>query len=65
MANDDYEKRVESEAKLGFHVTNSMLDCADCMFKIVNVSGVCEVYEDVKPMEVLNGGECSVKQVEG
>lgn len=65
MADKEYDERIESEARLGMHVTNDMLTCQDCLFKDVNdKSGVCDVYEDVKPMEVLNGGNCSVKVVE-
>ena len=62
MGDDEYQKRIESEARLGFHLTNEMLDCKDCMFRIRDKSAICEVYEDLKPVEVLNGGECVVKR---
>lgn len=56
----DFEKRIESEGYGASYVSNEDLVCADCLFAL-DKSAICEVYDDMKPQEVLNGGECSVK----
>ena len=58
----EYEDRIESEAALSFHITDDMLVCKDCVFKdLKGRSGVCEIYQDMKPVRVLNGGDCVAK----
>lgn len=65
MAKDEYEDRIESEAKLGFQLIDDMLDCHDCVFRDEGGrASTCDVYESVKPNHVLNGQECEVKQTE-
>lgn len=65
MAKDEYEDRIESEAELGFQLTDDMLDCHDCIFRDYSRrASVCDVYTELKPEHVLNGGECEVKQTE-
>ncbi len=63
MTKDEYADRVESEAKLGFQLTDDMLDCHDCVFKDdQGRASMCDVYEAAKPIHVLNGEPCEVKQ---
>lgn len=63
MAKDEYADRIESEAKLGFQLTDDMLDCHDCLFRDERGrASRCDVYEAVKPTRVLNGEACEVKQ---
>ena len=55
-----YEKRIEDEGFGVSYVSNSDLDCDDCIFSI-SKSGYCEVYERGKPYSVLNGERCELK----
>jgi hypothetical protein len=65
MAKDEYADRIESEAELGFQLTDDMLDCHDCLFRDERGrASTCDVYEVVKPAYVLNGEPCEVKRTE-
>lgn len=65
MAKDEYADRIESEAELGFQLTDDMLDCHDCLFRDERGrASMCDVYEVVKPAHVLNGDSCEVKRTE-
>jgi len=50
--------------KLHFvRISNQDLVCQDCLYryddtKIPGNTSKCEVYEDVKPSEILDGGQC-------
>lgn len=63
MANDNnLEKRIVSEQQCMRRVTNDELVCKTCSHKYDDVikfgnTSVCEMYE-VKPSEVLLGGDC-------
>lgn len=57
---DEFGKRIEDEGKGIAYISTQDLDCFDCLFAM-DKSAVCEVYEDMKPAEVLNGEKCAVK----
>ena len=48
-------------------ITDEQLTCADCIFRSEDptVSGTCMVYTDIKPLQVLRGGDCMVKEARG
>ncbi len=55
-------ERIESEARSTVRITNKDLVCKDCKFalddsRILGNTSCCKVFE-VKPVEVLVGGEC-------
>lgn len=56
--------RVESEERAVIGIHNDTLVCKDCLLryddsvKLGNMSK-CEAYPDMKPMAVINGGECT------
>ena len=62
MNQKDLKKRIVSEQQCMKRITNNDLVCNDCAFryddtvKLGNTS-VCEKF-DVKPVEVLLGGDC-------
>lgn len=62
MNQSDMAKRIESEAQAIISPTNKDLVCKDCLFRypddvyLGNVSK-CEIYQDMKPVEVLFDGK--------
>lgn len=62
MKQKDLEKRVVSEQQCMKRIANDDLVCKDCTFKYDDTvklgnTSVCEKF-DVKPSEVLLGGDC-------
>ena len=62
MKQEDLKKRVVSEQQCMKRITNDDLVCKDCAFKYDDTiklgnTSVCEKF-DVKPKEVLLGGDC-------
>lgn len=60
---DDFEKRIKSEARTVTRITNSLLKCKDCRFrlddsKILGNTSRCQEYP-LKPNQVLKGGDCT------
>lgn len=60
---DDFEKRIKSEARSVTRITNSLLKCKDCRFKlddskILGNTSQCRQYL-IKPNQVLKGKDCS------
>lgn len=56
------KERIESEARATMRISNKDLICRDCKFalddsKILGNTSRCKVFE-LKPVEVLVGGEC-------
>lgn len=68
MAKKEMKKRIVSEQRCMKRITNNDLVCKDCKFayddtiKLGNTSE-CEKY-DLKPNEVLLGGDCIEKEEE-
>ena len=59
---NDLKARVESEAQSVTRITNSMLQCKDCKFrlddsKIFGNTSRCRRYS-LKPSQVIKGGDC-------
>ena len=59
---EDLKKRIESEAQSITRVTNSLLICKDCKFRlddsrILGNTSRCKQYS-LKPNQVLKGGDC-------
>lgn len=59
---DDFEKRIKSEARSVTRITNSLLKCRDCKFrlddsKVLGNTSRCKQYY-LKPNQVLKGGDC-------
>lgn len=59
---DDFEKRIKSEARTVTRITNSLLKCKDCRFKlddskILGNTSRCMQYP-LKPNQVLKGKDC-------
>lgn len=64
---DILKDRIESEARAGMPINNKDLICKDCPFKRDDKTGICDVYPefpDVKPNEVIKGGECEYYEKE-
>lgn len=62
MKQEDLKKRVVSEQQCMKRITNDDLVCKDCAFKYDDAiklgnTSICEKF-DVKPTEVLLGGDC-------
>ena len=62
MKQEDLRKRIVSEQQCMRRITNDDLVCKDCTFKYDDTvklgnTSVCEKF-DVKPSEVLLGGDC-------
>lgn len=60
---EDFKKRIESEAQSVTRITNSMLQCKDCKFrlndsKILGNTSRCLIFS-LKPNQVIKGGDCS------
>lgn len=58
----DLKKRIESEAQSVTRITNSLLICKDCKFRlddsqILGNTSRCKQYP-LKPNQVIKGGEC-------
>ena len=65
---DDFEKRIKSEARTVTRITNSLLKCKDCKFrlddsKILGNTSQCMQYP-LKPNKVLKGENCPKYQKE-
>lgn len=47
-------------------IMNDDLTCSDCVFRNEDPtkSGTCLVYTDSKPLQVVMGGDCMVKEPE-
>lgn len=65
---DDFEKRIESEARAVTRITNSLLKCKDCKFrlddsKILGNTSQCMQYP-LKSNKVLKGENCPKYQKE-
>lgn len=59
---EDFKKRIESEAQSVTRITNSMLQCKDCRFrlddfKILGNTSRCLIFS-LKPNQVIKGGDC-------
>lgn len=59
---EDFKKRIESEARSVTRITNSMLQCKDCRFrlddsKILGNTSRCLIFF-LKPNQVIKGGDC-------
>lgn len=59
---NDLKKKIESEQQCMRRVTNDDLVCKTCIYKFddsvkLGNTSICEMY-DVKPSEVLLGGDC-------
>lgn len=62
MKQEDLKKRIVSEQQCMKRITNDDLACKDCIFKYDDAiklgnTSICEKF-DVKPTEVLLGGDC-------
>lgn len=61
--------RISSEAQSVTRVTNSLLRCKDCIYRlddsvILRNTSMCKLYYPLKPTQVLAGGDCFLYQKE-
>lgn len=64
MAGKNVKKDFKKDDKLGFRrICNNDLKCKDCLLRFDDSkeqgnTSKCEAYPEMKPIEVLGGGEC-------
>jgi len=60
---NELDRKFQKDKLCFVRIRNQDLLCRDCLYryddtKIPGNISKCEIYEDIKPNEVLNGGQC-------